>query len=200
MALKSDEDLMLYITNAERYTPEAVNAAIAELQKRGKHFEAEEIAALNDRVQIRQQELALQESQGSFGIGHPGIVTEDETAPLLYSSRAILTFSVFFSLLAGAILLAINIKDKKAKRVLIVSVIAYFIAINIILSFIPHKNNYGTGLIVNGIGSMLMMHFFWSKYIGKDTEYRARPIWVPLIICILICIPLYCFALSLQHP
>ena len=190
MALKSDADLMQYIDKAERYTQEAVYAAIAELQKRGRHFEAEEIATINNRIQIRQQELASQERQGSFVTGHLGSITEDKSAPLLYSSSAIYAFSIFFSLIAGATLLAINIKDKKIKRILIASSIAYYILINIALLYIPRRNNSGLGFIVNGLGAVLMMQLFWNKYIGKDTEYRPKPIWKPLIICILIFIPI----------
>lgn len=192
MALKSDDDLMLYIDNAEKYTPEAVHAAIAELQKRGKHFEVEEISAIDNRVAARQQELALQEAQGSFS-GRLGSITEDQNAPLLYSSRAIYAFSIFFSLIAGAALLAINIRDKKIKRILIASSIGYYILINIALLYIPRSNNTGLGFIINGLGSVLMMQIFWNKYIGKDTEYRPKPIWKPLIICIIIFVPIVAF-------
>ncbi len=43
MTNKSDEGLQDYIYNWAKYTPEAVEAAIAEMQKRGRVFQDEEL-------------------------------------------------------------------------------------------------------------------------------------------------------------
>lgn len=73
MAHKSDAELMLYIDNAERYTQEAVSAAIAELQKRGKEISTAEAAAISARIQARHEELMQQEKEAS-DLFCPGIM------------------------------------------------------------------------------------------------------------------------------
>ena len=61
--------------------------------------------------------------------------------------------------------------------------------------FIPHPS-LGISLIINAVGVTIMYQLFWNKSIGKDTRYRAKPIWIPLVIGIVVIIPLIYFAIS----
>jgi hypothetical protein len=59
---------------------------------------------------------------------------EDETAPLLYSQRAIYLFSAFFSPLFGAILLSINVSKYADKRA-VYEIVGFGVAILVGLVF-----------------------------------------------------------------
>jgi hypothetical protein len=37
-------------------------------------------------------------------------------------------------------------------------------------------------IVIFNITGAMILQLFWNKYIGKDVQYHARPIWVPLII------------------
>lgn len=112
-------------------------------------------------------------------------IVKDENAPLYYSKSVINTFSILLSALFGAILLAINLRkiNKKAAWQVVILGFIYIV----IVIFILNKMNLGStwGIIFNGIGAYILNEYFWNKYIGKDTKYRARKPWMPTIIAIL---------------
>jgi hypothetical protein len=57
----------------------------------------------------------------------------------------------------------------------------------IILNLIPPNSFYV--FLLNTAGGLGLTSTFWDKYVGKETKYRAKPIWKPLIISIIITIP-----------
>jgi hypothetical protein len=114
-------------------------------------------------------------------------VVKDPNAPLLYSKVAISAFSVIFSTIFGAVLLSSNIKDNKNKWIVVGFGIIYTTLTIIIINLIPPNTFYV--LMLNMAGGLGLTSTFWNKYVGKDTEYRAKPIWKALIISILITIP-----------
>lgn len=61
--------------------------------------------------------------------------------------------------------------------------------------FIPNSST-GISLIINAVGVTIMYQLFWKKHIGVDTKYRAKPIWIPLIIGILLTIPVVYFVMK----
>ena len=102
MTSKSDEQLKNYLVNSEKYTEEAVTAAIQELRKRGKEFSEEELHEIKLKIEaIRKKENdeAVEMRRNSWTMK---VVTDPE-APALYSQRAIWGFSVFFALIFGAV-------------------------------------------------------------------------------------------------
>jgi drug/metabolite transporter superfamily protein YnfA len=187
MTKKSDEGLNEYLTNIEKYVPEAVYAAINELKKRGRNFTDEELETIKDKIKNK---IAAQkkENEATKSAAWDKNKVMDVNAPEFYTQRAIWGFSVFFSVICGAVLLASNTNDKKAKWTVIGFGILFTIAAIFLLDFLPR--NTGLTLAVNGGGSYLLTSLFWNKYLGRDTQYRSKAIWKPLIICILIFIPL----------
>ncbi len=113
----------------------------------------------------------------------------DENAPLYYSERAIYMFSVFFSVIFGAVLLAINFRNTDEKKG-VWEVITFGLVYTglWLLSVMPR--NTGITLAFSMGVALLINHFFWKKYIGKYTKYRTKPIWEPRIIGLIIFIPL----------
>ncbi len=115
-------------------------------------------------------------------------IVEDLDAPELYSPRAIWGFSVFFTVIFGAVLLALNIADKKAKGMVIGFGILYTAAVIVIVNLLPQTNS-GIVIGLNAGGALILTKLFWDKYVGAETKFRTKAIWKPLIISILITIP-----------
>jgi len=115
-------------------------------------------------------------------------LVRDEDAPPLFTKRAIYGFSVFFTVIFGAVLLAINLKENpKARTFVILFGIAYTSFAIYILNIMERSTSLT--LLVNMVGAAALNSFFWDRYIGKNTSYRAKQVWKPLIISILIAIP-----------
>ena len=113
--------------------------------------------------------------------------TLDESAPLYYSERSIWIFSTVFTVIFGAILLAINLKDS-TRRLIVIGFGILYTAVSIyLLNLVPR--NTSLTIVSNMIGAIILTNVFWNKYIGEQTQYRSKPIWIPLIISILITIP-----------
>jgi len=116
-------------------------------------------------------------------------VVDDPNAPSFYSPLAIYLFSIIFSIIPGAILLSINVRSKRGKWLINLFGVAAFIfdAILVLGNNSRHPINFS--LIVNGMSAVIMMSIFWNKYL-LNIEYRIRRIWIPLLICLAIWIPL----------
>ncbi len=108
--------------------------------------------------------------------------------PKLYSKRAIRVFSILFSTLAGGFLLRQNLKDigndKVAHNVITFSII-YTLG-TIIVNYYFSKEAGAIALLLNIIGSFILNEYFFHDFIGDSNNYGKKPIWKPLIICLLI--------------
>jgi len=191
-ALKSDDELHKCIDNREKYLPETVEAAVKELQSRGIVFSEEELKVITEDMEARRDSLKSgSNSSGMFGRNDKNYQVEDPEAPSLYSKRAILAFSVFFSVLFGSVMLAINV-GKTQSAIKASLVVLYGLVFTIILVLIAQSFNSNTGFafIFGYLGAFSMEYLFWRPYIGNTTQYRAKPIWIPLIIGLVILIPI----------
>jgi hypothetical protein len=195
MTSKSDEGLQAYLDNRTKYTSDAVEAAISEMQKRGRTFSEEELSNLRQAFQTKRRATENDENE-DFGFQWKKNVVSDEYAPEYYSERAIYMFSVFFGVIYGAVLLALNCRTTDTKKG-VWEVIAFGVVYTglqlWLLSMIP-RNTVLT-FASNMGGALLLNYFFWRKNIGKDTKYRVKPIWKPLIIGILIYTPFFLAAI-----
>lgn len=110
--------------------------------------------------------------------------------PKLYSKRAIRLFSIFFSTLAGGILLRQNLKDvgndRAASTVLTFSIL-FTIGISVLANYIPGKAATPIGFLLNVIGSFILNEYFFEKLIPESDSYEKKPVWKPLIIWLAIC-------------
>ena len=183
MAKKTIEELTEFINNFDRYSPEALTAAINELKVRGRDFSDEELKSLNERIEKKKE---IEEEESLFGSSksmRKNVVT-DPNAPLLYSKVAIMIFSTIFTVIFGAILLSINVDNKISKlKILGLGVLFTTLAI-LIGNLAPHSTIYV--YMINGAGGYILTSEFWNRYIGRETKYRTKPIWIPLIISIII--------------
>ena len=123
-----------------------------------------------------------------------GAVDQMEDIPLYYSQRAIYGFSIVFSVIFGAVLLAQNISNNRnAKWFVIGYGILYTITVVLILD--NFERSTMLTFVANAIGSSALTGFFWTKYLGKDVKFKAKPIWKPLIISFIITAPLVFLAI-----
>jgi uncharacterized integral membrane protein len=186
MEKKSDEGLMEYIINIDKYVSGAVIAAVNELKKRGHNFTNEEL----EDIEIKTvKKIQSEKKNDNFWSSNSSLenVVDDPDAPLLYSKGVIIGFSTIFTVIFGAVLLASNLKNKKRKWTVISIGILYTIIVIIVSNQTPVPGSLTFAL--NTGGGYALTASFWDKYIGENTKYRNKPVWKPLIISIIVIIP-----------
>ncbi|MDP9047364.1 MAG: hypothetical protein M3N14_04455 [Bacteroidota bacterium] len=197
--LKTDEELHSCIDNREKYLPETVEAAVAELQHRGVEFSDEELKVISEDMQAR-REIA-EAGTGIFGVFNTNWdnnMVDDPEAPAMFSKRVIFAFSVLFSVFFGSILLAINVsKTKHRGNMVLVLLYGFGFTIAQGLFLRAYTLNPILSLASSIAGAYIMDNLFWNRYVGNSTLYRSRPIWVPLIIGIAIVVAYLLMAKSL---
>lgn len=189
MSKMSDYELNGYIENRKNYTKEAVESAILELNNRGRKFSDEETSEILKQFNKKKIETTQHDEANLFDSsgGWKKNVVTDKDAPEFYSEKAIYLFSIIFSIIFGSVLMAINLRKTKSKKGVFEVLgfgILFFIIQVYILSMFP-RNTIFT-LMFSMAGALILNYFFWKKYIGQDTKYRAKPIWIPLIIGIVL--------------
>ena len=114
----------------------------------------------------------------------------ENNLPKIYSSKAILGFSVFMSSLFGGILLYINLRNlkkyKEANIVLVISIILTLLTYFVMS--IPENPKSSLAYLCGFIGGGILSYFLVPKYIPNEEEFPKKQIWKPLIIALLIVI------------
>ena len=111
------------------------------------------------------------------------LIVQDETAPLLYSKRAIWGFTFFFGALVGSILLTINLDRNRYKGTLPVLLFGFIASFGLGFLVTNYIEPQGRLIFIfNGFAALILNELFWNKYIGKETQFRRRSIKVPLAI------------------
>jgi hypothetical protein len=186
MSKKSDKELMDYLINFNKYTGDAITAAVDELKGRGRNFTEQELIEIKEKIETSVKSENEVDSLWSTDSLKINMVT-DTNAPILYSKMTIRGFCVFFTTIFGAVLLSSNIEDTKNKLKIIGFGIIYTGLTIALANIIPTSTYYV--ILLNTAGGLALTSTFWDKYVGKETKYRAKPIWKPLIISVIITIP-----------
>ena len=182
MRLKTDAELKTILKEKSKYTEQAIQAVIWELEDRNLIEKSEEpyIDPLKEEVisDTVVTESTINNNESNF---------EEFEKPLLYSKKSIQGFTIFFSTLFGTILLMSNLKvlkKQKARMQVLVFGISYTVLITIILNLYPQI--LFLSIIFNLIGYGVLVEYYWNKNIGKSFSYKKKQIWIPLIISIAI--------------
>lgn len=180
MALKTYADLRAYVTGHAQYREDAVLAALNELRLRGQP--APEDADLRPALEAVVQEQARQAAQ------QPAPVEEEEL-PRLYSPAGIVVMSAMVSVVAGAVLLALNMRMmKRGKAVLGLAafVLVYMVGRTLLVTWLV-KNNMMTPFtfIIDLPIIFAYIWWFWPRYVGTY-QFQPRNWLLPLGACILL--------------
>ena len=181
---KSDTELLDTIENRQKYLPETIEASVAELKYRGHTFTDEELRVITEDVEAHRQNANFKGQRGGlFTNNFKKNIIEDPDAPEFYSRRVVYIFAFLFSTLFGSILLAMNIykTDKPARMLWVLLFGVVYTAFEILVGENMHSGS-SPGILLSLVGALILESFFWNQFIGNATFYRARPIWVPLII------------------
>jgi hypothetical protein len=190
LSAKTDYQLKYYLEHVDKHTSEGVRTALAELKSRNVELPEDIDEQIEEKIRLK--ESAQYDSLKGWNKN----IIKDIDAPEYYSQTAIYAFSILFSVLFGSVMMAINLKNagKRWGTPILFGLLFTFGQINL-AQFITHPS-MGVSLIINAVGVTIMYQLFWNKGIGKDTKYRAKPIWVPLIIGIILMVPLIYFAIQ----
>lgn len=182
MALKPDATLREYVTGYLQYREAAVLAALAELRRRGQPAPEEEALRPQLEAAVQQQVAAEQVTQ----VSPPAEASEGE-APVLYTPGVIVLFSVLFNtILAGAVLLALNLRQVKRSRAiwgLAAFVLAYLFAEALVINVLVAKGTLNPLLLplLNLPAILAYVLWFWPRYVGTY-QFQSRNWLVPLLV------------------
>lgn len=184
MALKPDAALREYVVGHAQYREAAVLAALDELQRRGQP--APEDAALRPTLEMAVQ----QQAETTKATTEATITPADEDLPPLYSPASIVVISAVVSVVAGAVLLGINmyrLKRGSAILGLVSFVLAYLIGEAFVLRLLLAQHLF-TPIAAFLLDLPLILAYvwwFWPRYVGA-TQFQPRSWLLPLGICLLL--------------
>jgi len=181
MSKKSNEELEKIILEKSKYTNEALQAVIWELEDRNVieigEIVIEGVSNIDNEV-LKEDKLEVDKNT---------TFEEFEVIPTLYSKSAILGFAIFFSPLFGSILLMLNLKVQnkiKERNNVIIFILSYTLLSYVVLNNYP-KMVFLT-LVFNVIGAILLIEYFWNKHLGRDLNYNKKSITKPLLISFMV--------------
>jgi hypothetical protein len=183
----SDQELKERIENRPKYLPETIEASIAELHNRGVEFSDEELQVINEDLVAQRENASLSNNGNGFKSTYKNNIVEDLDAPFFYSRRALFFFSFGFGALFGSIMLAINLSKIKNRKGMF-WILLFGVGFTILQAILMNYANPGSspGALFGILSGFCIDYIFWPLLIGKSTMYRARPIWTPLIIGIVL--------------
>lgn len=186
LSKKTDKELLFYINNIDKHTEEAVQLALAELKQRNVELPETVTSDIAGKLNVR----TIQTLQGKEEVWTENI-DEYFGAPECYTKTAVYTFSILFSVLLGAYMLAVNCKAT-GRRMWPVALFGVFYTVSLpfVLSFMK-LDGIGFGYIANSVVTLVMYELFWNSELERDFKCRAKPILIPLIIGIIIAICIF---------
>lgn len=176
MKKKSNEELETIIEEKDKYTNEALQAVVWELENRGVLDKDEVI------IEIEHQKTITEESNDTIEA-----LKRKEQFPTLYSKNALQGFTIFFSTIFGTFLLMHNLKVMKKPKIraqVFIFGIGYLILCALLLEVLPKV--FFITFIFNVIGYVILVEYFWNKHLGKNLKFKKKGITKPLIISLLI--------------
>ncbi|MBX0292564.1 hypothetical protein K3G63_19125 [Hymenobacter sp. HSC-4F20] len=184
MGRKTDAELLLYLQNRAEYQEQAVLAALEEAERRQvlpAGLDAARLRAELGPVVAQQQADEAQR----YTEAQAAEVTADEPGPRLYSPVTITLFSVFFSMLAGGALLAINFRTLHRKGAigrLILFIIGYLVLVGLLMGPLVRAGMVMLLLFAELPAIIAYNLWFWPRYVGVY-HYQSRGWLLPFLIC-----------------
>ncbi|HPR28059.1 MAG TPA: hypothetical protein PLI03_01820 [Chitinophagales bacterium] len=204
VAKMTDEELLLHARHYQTYQEELLMAVLNEASGRGLTIENK--AAIESLIRQYEDEARHQAEVAELEKGSEDDQQVEETEdpdsskslPVLYSQTAVLAFSLFFSPLAGSILLSINIRKLQRKGAGQVLVFGLVLAIAQGIINMQVAPDSIISILAHVAGALLLSELMWNQFIGRRIPYTRRNILIPLLIAIAIIAPLAWYLY--QHP
>jgi len=185
MALKPDAALRDYVTGHAQYREEAVLAALDELRRRGQP--APEDASLRPGL-----EAVVQEQARVAALAPPP--AEEEELPRLYSPAGIVVMSAMVSVVAGAVLLALNMRMMKRGKAVIglaAFVLVYILGRALLVSWLTEQQLMTPYAFIIDLPIIIAyIWWFWPRYVGTY-QFQPRNWLLPLGACFLLVTAFY---------
>jgi len=186
---RTDEELLERVDNRQKYLPETTEAAVAELTRRGHTFTDEELTVIDQDMQAQRNNAALVGSRVSlYSKEYKNVIVNDPDAALMYSRLALYFFTLFMGAFFGSVMMAMNIAktENRGKALWAVLFGVAFTAVQITIMESIKNPSSSYSILFGAASAYCLDYFFWRQFIGYATFYRARPIWVPLIIALVL--------------
>ncbi|KFF25977.1 hypothetical protein [Chryseobacterium vrystaatense] len=108
----------------------------------------------------------------------------EEKLPKIYSTKAILGFSIFLSTLFGGVLLFQNLIDinKKKEAYTVLGISILITVITILIVNVPDEPKSSLAYLCGIAGGSFLSYYFVPKYFPNEELYPKKAIWKPLII------------------
>lgn len=187
MLLKTDAALREYVTGHVQYREAAVLAALDELRRRGQPAPEEDVLRPGLETAVAQQRVeeaaveAVRRREAPFN-------PDTADGPELFSPGTIVLFSLMFSMLAGGVLLGINLFRLRQTRALVGLVAFLFgclLAGGYALKWAAATGNPTALLLVpvavNVVALAAFFLWFWPRYVGPE-PYRSRSWLLPFLL------------------
>lgn len=182
MRSKSNKELETILAEKDKYTEEAIQAVTWELQDRNILERTDDFSD-----EITKENVTIDAAISNKNTENNKSPFEELEVPVLYSKKAILGFTIFFSTIFGAVLLMQNLKEMnkpKARNQVLIFGLVYTVFSTILLNYLP--KSFFTTFILNMIGYSVLTEYFWNINLGKDLVHRNKQIWKILGISLLI--------------
>lgn len=111
-------------------------------------------------------------------------VVKDDNAPLLYSQRSLIGFSIFFNPFFGSILFAINLRKVNKEKFVVPVILSGILWLALTVWFLSYGMLSGVIYLANMVGGTFLVRFIWPYLLGKELKYRQQKIFIPLMISI----------------
>lgn len=187
MQAKSLAELHQYVSGYAQYRDDAVLAALAELRRRGQPAPEEDALRPGLETAVAQQRVedaaveAVRRREAPFN-------PDTAEGPELFSPGTIVLFSLMFSMLAGGVLLGINLfrlRRTQALAGLVAFLLGCLLAGGYALRWAAAAANPTALLlvpvVVNVVALAAFFLWFWPRYVGPE-PYRSRSWLLPFLL------------------
>lgn len=187
MQAKSLTELHQYVSGYAQYRDDAVLAALAELRRRGQPAPEEDALRPSLETAVAQQRV---EDDAVEAVRRREAPFDPDTAegPELFSPGTIVLFSLMFSMLAGGVLLGINLfrlRRTQALAGLVAFIVGCLLAGGYALRWAAAAGNPTALLlvpvVVNVVALAAFFLWFWPRYVGPQ-PYRSRSWLLPFLL------------------
>ncbi|MFZ4927853.1 hypothetical protein [Chryseobacterium sp. Mn2064] len=185
----SNQELEAYLKEGNRFVPEAVQIAFEILEERGRIFNDQKKATVQQLIQRKKEaEEAKLNAEREIWQDY---ITEDPSAVKLFPRELILIISLLLGTIPGSLLLNLNFLNLKKYGAAVLALVFGFIFVpvqNFAVPFMYEHNSQhfftyrkSPELLMGATGAVIFF-VFWVLFTPKKLPYRAASYIFPILI------------------